>query len=90
MSAILGQDDHLVAGSLVCQQRDQQDLIHHRLIVHAVNMLPKLVEALRESVRSLEWQLKVMPDIPEKSTFRENLTALKALLAEANNPEVKT
>lgn len=52
-------------------------------IVHVVNSHDALIKNLKNSIRSLEWVLQIMPDIPEKSTFREDLADAKESVAQA-------
>ena len=45
MSAVQGVNDHLICGSLICRV-ESQDIIDHALLSHAVNILPKVLDAL--------------------------------------------
>lgn len=101
MSAILGSNDRLVFGSLICNQRDQQAIIDHQLAVHAVKMLPQLVDALKDLLAQQEGPAGVWGDGRGRDGKKTGLSGqefnalrdkriktARAVLKEANDPEV--
>ncbi len=74
--------DRAFKGHVLCTTDKEESA---QLIAQAVNAHGELVAALKEAVASLEWTAAVMPDIPAKSAFRENLADAISTLANIKN-----
>ena len=76
-------------GELICRMTDGgkrlmddgEPAANYYLIIHAVNMLPKLVEVLEKTIPVLRGQFN-------ESDRKWMASRLDTILAEANNPEV--
>lgn len=58
---------------------DEVDIANAQLIAAA----PELLEALKASVKSLEWTITVIKDIPAESNFMQSLNEARAAIAKA-------
>ena len=52
-----------------------------------MNAAPEMLEALKQAQKSLAWA-NVALDIPERSTFRENMAIVAAAIAKATGGDL--